>query len=384
MSRLPTSVRLAAPAVTAALLALSACTSDLPVVEEAGSVVVTVPGGPPVGDLAWPAGVAVTPDGGSTVLLGGPRGDATGLTLVSAAGEVTATLAVPGFAAVYAVAPTATSIAVVGWLPGDDDSPGSLALGSVDPATGGAGPVTLLPTPVGVDRYLTQAVALGDGRLVVAVDRISDQPPVLLLVDPATAAVTAGAEVDLGGVRTSVVDVADLAVTPDGSRVAVGISTYSDRRSGALLATAGTDLQPEGPAIDLAPDEPTAWVETVDVADDGTAYTLAAVGVRLTAQLLAVQPGATSAAVLGDPDEDLLDGESVDLAVTDGAAWVLAELPDGGGTALTRVDLADGEPSDPHVFCDGAAGRLALQEDGGLLVTGRCDGEAQLWELDPR
>ncbi|MGY1743418.1 MULTISPECIES: hypothetical protein [unclassified Blastococcus] len=395
-TRLPrrrTTAGRAVPLLAVPLLALAACGADPPEVDVTAGVVVTVPGDPATGDLYQPTAVTVAEDGTRTVLLRGT--DRVGLTAVSADGEVVGAVTLPGLGELYTVVRTAAGEVAVGWVDGDPG--GSVVLVPVDPAAGTAGPAVPVETPAQgqVLPDLVQAVALPDSRVVVALSRVGDGPqaPLLMLVDVATAAVVATAELDLGEAAdgAQLLDLADLAVDADGTRIAVGVVAFSPEWEGiaggfrAVLATVGPDLRPDGPAVDLVPDAGSAQVEAVAVDADGTVYAVAAAGTDLDARLVAVEPGATGAEVRADPDEDRLEGQAADLVIAGGAAWVLHAAPgDGDDTSLSRVGLADGEATAPLGLCDGSAGALAVAPGGGLVAVGECGSEAELWVLEPR
>lgn len=379
------------PLLAVSALALTACDPEEPEVDLMAEVVVTVPGAPPAGDLDRPTAVTVAADGTRTVLVGGA--DTAGVTSVAADGTVLGTLAVPGVTDLFAVVPTPAGVVAVGWSEEPDGAGGSVVLVPVDVAAGttGAAVGVLTPSPPGyVEPGLSAATVLPDGRVVLALDRVGDTAPVLVLVDPVTATVATTADVDLGSTvaGAGVVDVVDVAAGPDGSRIAVGVLAHSRDWDGsgfrAVLVTVDAGLRPDGPALDLTPGS-SGHVEAVAVDADGTAYALAAVGPDLSSRLLAAAPGATGAAVRGDADEDLLGGRAADLAVAGGAAWVLHSAPgDGDGASLTRVDLADGTAGAPRGLCDGQAGALAVGPGGDVVATAECGLDARLFVLTSR
>ncbi len=383
--------RTATGLLAGALLALVACDpEEPPAVEEAAEVLVTVPGDPPGGDLSRPTAVTVAADGTRTVLVRGT--DGAGLATVSADGARTGAVVVPGTSDLFAVVPSPAGAVAVGWADGEGGAGGSVVLVPVDAARGTTGTPVPVATPSPGEVYpgLSRATALPGGRVVVALTRVGGQAPLLLVVDPATAVVSATAEVELGDTLggAGVVDVADLAVDPEGTRIAVGVVAHSRDWGGSgfrsVLATVDAGLRPDGPTLDLASDATTAQVEAVAVDSGGTAYAVAVVGDDRDTRLLAVAPGAAAAESLGDPDVDLLPGQAADLAVADGAAWVLHQVPgDGDGTSLTRVDLADGSASAPRGLCDGQAGGLAVEPDGDVVAVAECGFEGRLWVLSP-
>ncbi|MGY1773033.1 hypothetical protein [Blastococcus sp. SYSU D00813] len=379
------------PLLAAAALGLTACDPGEPGVDLMADVVVTVPGAPPAGDLYRPTSVTVAADGTRTVLLGGP--EAAGVAAVSADGTVLGALGVPGVTDLFAVVPTPAGAVAVGWADGPEGAGGSVVLVPVDVAAGttGAAVPVLTPVPAGhVEAGLSSATVLPDGRVVLALDRVGDTVPLLALVEPVTATVVAQAELDLGDTvaGAGVVDVVDVAASPDGTRIAVGVLAHSRDWGGggfrAVLATVDAGLRPDGPALDLTAGS-SGQVEAVAVDAGGTAYAVAALGSDLSSQLLAAAPGATRVEVLGDAEEDLLGGQAADLVVADGAAWVLHAVPgDGDDASLTRVDLADGTASAPRGLCDGQAGALAVEPDGDVVAVSECGFEARLFVLAPR
>jgi hypothetical protein len=368
-----------------AVLALAACTADppeaRPAAEVEAEVEVAVPDGGSVGDVTTGA------DGRAHVLLtGDDEGGAGALAVVDpGAAEVTAGVALPPGSRADAVLPAGDGLVVAGAVSG---TPDGVALWDVDPATGAVTATRPVAVPADLDPRATRAAASPDGQVVVAVDLAGAGTPVLLLVDPATGAVTASAEVDLGGPGegAELVDVTGLAVGP--SRIAVTVVVY-DREAGptgahrAVLATTGADLVPDGPAVPLAPGAATSYADDVALTADGTAY--AAVYGRTAADeglgaLVAVPPGSGEARPVTDPGQDLVDGAVTDVAVADGVAWLLHE--DAAAEAgLTRVDLATGEASALLPLCDDRAGGLAVAPDGAVLVAGECRGTARLWVL---
>lgn len=379
------------PLLAVSALALTACDPEEPDVELMADVVITVPGGPPAGDLDRPSAIDVAADGTRTVLSSSL--DAAGVTAVSADGTVLGTLVVPGVTRLFAAVPTPSGTVAVGWADGPGGSGGSVVLVPVDVVAGTAGAAVpvLTPTPAGyVEPSLSAATVLPDGRVVVALDRVGDMAPLLVLVDPVAATVVGTAELDLGDTvgGVGVVDVVDVAAGPDGSRIAVGLLAHSRDWDGsgfrAVVATVDAGLRPDGPALDLTAGS-SGQVEAVAVDADGTAYVLAAVGSDLSSQLLAVAPGAREAEVVGDAGEDLLGGQAADLAVADGAAWMLHTAPgDGVDASVTRVDLADGTASAPRTLCDGQGGALVVEPGGDVVVAAECDADARLFVLGPR
>jgi hypothetical protein len=368
-----------------AVLALAACTADppeaRPAAEVEAEVEVAVPDGGSVGDVTTGA------DGRAHVLLtGDDEGGAGALAVVDpGAAEVTAGVALPPGSRADAVLPSGDGLVVAGAVSG---TPDGFALWDVDPATGAVTATRPVAVPADLDPRSTLAAATPGGQVVVAVDLPGAGTPVLLVVDPATGAVTASAEVDLGepGDGAEAVEVTGLAVGP--ARIAVTVLVY-DREAGptgahrAVLATTGADLVPDGPAVHLAPDTETSSVDDVALAADGTAYAAVngrtAAGERVSA-VVAVPPGAGDARPVTDPREDLLSGAVTDVAVADGVAWLLHEDA-AAGTGLTRVDLATGEAGAPLPLCDDRAGGLALAPDGAVLVAGECHGTGRLWVL---
>ena len=380
------------PLLAVTVVALAACDAEAPDVGLLADVVVTVPVDPPAFDLAHPTEVAVAADGTRTVLLSGT--DAAGVTTVSADGTVLGAVGVPGVPDLLAAVATPAGVVAVGWAQSPEGPGGSVVVVPVDAAAGttGAAVPVLTPSPPGyVEPGLSSAAVLPDGDVVVVLDRFGDMAPTLVLVDPVAATVVGTAEVDLGDTvdGAGAVDVVDVAVSPGGARIAVGVQAHSSDWDGsgfrAVLATVDAALQPDGPALDLAPGGASAQVEAVAVDSDDTAYALAVAGSDLSARLLAAVPGATEAGVVGDADEDLLGGQAAGLVVVDGAAWALHAGPgNGDGASLTRVDLTDGDAGAPRVLCDGQAGALALAPDGHLVAIAECDLDARLFVLTPR
>ncbi len=366
-------------------LALAACTADppeaRPAAEVEAEVQIAVPGGGAVGDVTTGA------DGRAQVLLtGDDEGGAGALAVVDpVAAEVTAEVSLPPGGRADAVLPSGEGLVVAGAVSG---TPDGFALWDVDPATGAVTATRPVPVPADLDPRATLAAPTPDGQVVVAVDLPGAAMPVLLVVDPATGAVTASAEVDLGGPGegAEAVEVTGLAVGP--SRIAVTVLVY-DRQAGptgahrAVLATTGADLVPDGPAVHLAPDTATSYVDAVTLAGDGTAY--AGVYGRTSADeqfstVVALPPGAGDARPVTDPGEDPVTGVVAGIAVTGGAAWLLHE-DTAAATSLTRVDLTTGEATAPLALCDDRAGGLTVTTDGTVLAAGRCDGTARLWVL---
>ncbi len=385
MTRRPLPALVLAPL---AALAPAACSADPPEARPAAAVEaeveVAVPEGGYVGDVVTGA------DGRAYVLLpGDDDGGAGALAVVDpATAEVVAEVSLPPGGRADAVLPAGDGLVVAGTVSGTGSgTPDGVALWDVDPATGAVTATRPVPVPADLDPRATRAAPAPDGQLVVAVDPAGAGTPVLLLVDPATGTVNASAEVDLGGAGegAELVDVTGLAVGP--SRIAVTVVVY-DREAGpigasrAVLATTGADLVPDGPAVPLAPGAATSSADDVALTADGTAY---AVVYGRTADdeglgaVVAVPPGAATAQPVTDPGEDLVDGAATDVAVADGAVWLLHDPA--AGTVLTRVDLATGEAGSPVPLCDDGAGGLALAPDGAVLVAGACHGTARLWVL---
>jgi hypothetical protein len=316
-------------------------------------------------DVDVVTGVAVGADG--TALLGtaGPAGRS-GVTAVQLPGAG-AEAAVTGSVhltdtRVDLVVTAGTETLVVG--PAGRSPAAGYAVTAVDLSTGSVGtgrPVPGFPAQAGD----TAAVALPGGTVVVAGDRPGGTP-FLLLLDPADAG-TPVRPVELGALAApgDRVQLQELAVSPDGSRIAVAFAVRPDRgpQTTALLVVDAA-LAPVGGPVTLDP----AGIAALAVADDGTVYAAGGEEPRL----LAVDPRSGAVrevpAGLGELTALAVAGDQL-VAVS--AGLEVARLAPADGTVTATTDLCGDT---------GSASGLDTAADGSLVVVANCAG-AGLWVL---
>jgi streptogramin lyase len=348
----------------AALLALAAaaltgCTSTVAGRADAAPLSVLGSTTPTSSTAGLVTGVAVI--GEETLLLVADPYGGSGLTVVSpATGEVTGEVTLPQDTRADAVLVTDGGTLVAG------EYASGYALGRVDPAAGrfgGSVPVAGFPA----DATDTVAAAAPDGGLLVGVER-ADGAPVLVRVDPATARVTATADLPVpegSGVEA-------VAAAPDGSVVVTAVVPRDDGdTTAAVLLRLDADLAPAGDPVPLLPGEGSASTGLA-VGPDGTAYAVVAADSG-SAAVVAVAPGA-------DAPETLLPVETApaELAVVDGELWVLHDR-----VGLTRVDTDGGTVTGELRLCDdGTADGLGAAADGSLVVVATC-ARATVWRVAP-
>ncbi len=228
------------------------------------------------------------------------------------------------------------------------------------------------PTPTAVSE--ADGAVTADGRVVLIGSNPTaylGNPPRAVWVDPASGAVVSSVPLDVSDLGEEVenIDVQDVAVSPDGSYVAVVVLLLDLDGIEETLAVAllDSDLAPVGPPFVLVPgaEVDSTAAPSVAVSDDGTAYTAFRTG-EDRATLVAVRAG-------GDEPRELADlpFETVDVAVAGDAVWVAAL----GETAVARVRLADGAVTSGDPLCPSRSGPLAVSPDGDRVgLAGHCDG----------
>lgn len=343
------------PLVALAGLALAACSpaaggTEVPALERALALAADTP------DADLVSALTVTAGGTALVTTVGPAGRS-GLTVVDLPGGGAATagdrIALQDVEQDVVLA-DGDDVLVVGTSPG-----GGYAVLVVDPATGAVRESRPVAGVEGAGELA--AAALPDGTVVVAADRPGGAP-LLLLVDPATGEVTATAEVDLPAVPGERVNLHAVAVSPDGSRIAVALAVRAGDGWTPVVAVLDAGLAPAGDPVALDGDR----VAALAVAGDGTAYA----ALEAASGVLAVDPA--SGAVREVP-ADL--GEVTELAVVgDDLVTVDRSL------LLIRLDPADGSVARTADLCagTGAASGIGVAPDGALVVVAGCDG-AGLW-----
>lgn len=387
MSRRAVSRRAAASALAVLTVALGACSSA-----PDGAGVLPDPGPPaPVttvphaGEPELPWEVAVAPDG--RVLL--------------AAGSVsteTVTVVGDGAAGTPVTLPAENDAPRVLLASGDEVLAGTVtyadpttaegyAFTVIDAATGqvtGTRPLTDWPagddpTPTGVSE--ADGAVTADGRVVLVGSNPSNSlrtPPRVAWVDPATGAVLSSVPLDVSGLGDDVdaIDVQDVAVSPDGSSVAVLVLLLDRDGFEETLAVAllDADLAPVGRPFVAVPGAEVDSAADLEVAvdGDGTAYTAVPTG-EDRATVVAVGAGEDEPRELADLSTDVAD-----VAVAGGAVWLSS---DGDVATVTRVRIADGAVSTSEPLCEEPAGPLAASPDGSRVVlASRCAG-VLLWEF---
>ncbi len=256
----------------------------------------------------------------------------------------------------------------------------------IDAATGtvtGVRPLTNWPagddpTPTGVSEV--DGAVTADGRVVLVGYNPSNSlrlPPRVVWVDPATGAVLSSVPLDVSVLGDDVahIDVRDVAVSPDGSYVALVVVLVD--RLGIEETVAVTlldgDLAPVGPPFVTVPgtELDSTADPSVSMGDDGTAHTVVRTG-EDRAQVVAVRAGDDEARVLAE-----LTHEVDDVAIAGDSVWVSRQGP---GATVTRVRVADGAVSTGGQLCAGRGGPLAVTPGGDrVLLAGDCAGTL-LWE----
>lgn len=379
----------AASALAVVTVALGACSTTS---DTAGALPAPGPPEPAAtvpyrGEPELPYRMAVTPDG--RVLL--------------AAGDVsteTVTVVEDGVAGVPVTLPDESDAPRVLLASGDEVLAGTVtyddrntaegyAFTVIDAATGevtGTRPLTGWPagddpTPTGVSE--ADGAVTADGRVVLVGSNPSNTlrtPPRVAWVDPATGAVLSSVPLDVSGLVGDVenIDVQDVAVSPDGSHVAVLVLLLDRDGLEQTLAVAllDADLAPAGPPFVTVPGAELESTSDLAVAVDGegTAYTAVPTG-EDRATVVAVGAGEEEPRELA-----ALPTAVEDVVVAGGAVWLSGD-GDGDGTRVTRVRLADGAVSTSEPLCQEPSGPLAASPDGDRVVLGsRCDG-VLLWEF---
>lgn len=196
--------------------------------------------------------------------------------------------------------------------------------------------------------------------------------------------------------------VEQLAVSPDGSRVAFGVGDgrvrIADAATGAVqyelavgsLRVTALAYSPDGTQIAAAGGFPATGALIWDVATGTQTAEIAHPGV-VTA--LAYSPDGTTLAAGGEDGLVTLWQDGAQIAELDLEDWVtdLAFTPDGAVLAATRQDgimtLWDvHDPSQPEmavalVAADGAINALAVSPDGAQIATASQDGGIRLWQV---
>ncbi|WP_409332203.1 hypothetical protein [Trujillonella humicola] len=255
----------------------------------------------------------------------------------------------------------------------------------IDAATGrvtGSRPLTGWPagddpTPTGVSE--ADGAVTADGRVVLVGSNPSNTlrtPPRVTWVDPATGAVLSSVPLDVSGLVGDVehVDVEDVAVSPDGSHVALVVRLLADDGLEETVAVVLLDagLAPVGPPFVPIPGAELESTSDLAVAvdDDGTAYTAVRTGEDRTT-VVAVRAGED------EPRELVVVPTEVDdVAVAGGAVWLSGH---GDHATVTRVRLADGAVRTGDPLCGAAGGPLAVGGDR-VVLGSRCEG-VLLWEF---
>lgn len=351
--------------VLAALLGPVACTAAPDELEPAASTVVTP--ADPAGRTSTPLAVVPAADGGAVVFA---RGAELAAVTTVTGGTVTGQ----------------TAGAVPGWADSGFVSGGEVLVGRWSEATGGYALAVLGPDgAVVAERPVTPWPAAGavvlpvttpDGRLLLAVSGVSGDAQ-LLLVDPATGAVTASVALPgdpaVGGADRVEVDA--VAVSPDGGTVVVAVATTdldAERQTTALVRL-DAGLRPAGAPVPVTPGEDWTHVGRLAVDVDGTAW---AVSVDADGPVL----------VSAGPGEDeattrmRLADHPAALAVRDGVAWI---VPVDRGLRLDRIELATGRTTSSAELCEdgeGSGGAVAVTATS-VYLAGECGSEERLWEF---
>ncbi|MGY1773031.1 hypothetical protein [Blastococcus sp. SYSU D00813] len=381
MSRSPAALL---AALTVALGACSAAPDTAGALPASGppepSATVPYPGEPPL-----PAEVAVTSDGRVLLAAGDVSTDTVTVVEDGVAGSP---VALPAESDSPRVLLVSGGEVLAGTVTYDDrNTAEGYAFTVVDAAIGqvtGTRPLTDWPagddpTPTGVSE--ADGAVTADGRVVLVGSNPSNSlrtPPRVAWVDPATGAVLSSVPLDVSGLVRDVenIDVQDVAVSPDGSYVAlvVLLLDLDGIEQTVAVALLDADLAPVGPPFVTVPGAELESTSYLDVAvdDDGTAYTAVRTG----------EDRSTVVAVAAGEDEPrdlaVVPTEVEDVAVAGGAVWLSGES---AGTTVTRVRLADGAVSTSEPLCEASGGPLAVSADGERVVLGsRCDG-VLLWEF---
>ncbi|WP_409332204.1 hypothetical protein [Trujillonella humicola] len=356
----------AATLLLAALLGPVAWTSAPDRLEPAASTVVTP--ADPAGRTSTPLAVAPAADGGAVVFA---RGAELAAVTTVTGGTVTGQ----------------TAGAVPGWADSGFVSGGEVLVGRWSQATGGYAlavlgadgtvvaerPVTPWPADVG---SVVTPVPTPDGRLLLAVSRAAGGAQVLL-VDPATGAVTAAAVLpgDPAVEGADRVEVDAVAVAPEGGTVVVAVSTtdLDARRQATALVRLDAGLRPAGAPVPVTPEQEWTHVERLAVDVDATAW---AVSVDAGGPVIvSAAPGAVEATARTRPADHVAA-----LAVRDGVVWL---VPVDRGLRLDRIDPVTGETASSAELCEdgpGSGGALAVTATT-VYLAGECGAEERLWEF---
>lgn len=350
----------------AALLGPVACTAAPDELEPAASTVVTPADA--AGRTSTPLAVAPGPDGGAVVFARGA--ELAAVTTVSG-GAVTGQTAgaVPGWADSGFV--SGGEVLVGRW----SETTGGYALAVLGPDGAVVAERPVAPWPADAGSVVTP-MTTPDGRLLLGISRASGDAQ-LLLVDPATGAVTATAVLpgDPAVAGADLVEVDALAVAPGGGSVVVAVSTtdLDAERQTTTLVRLDAGLRPAGAPVPVTPAEEWTHVERLTVDVDGTAW---AVSVEADGPVLvSAAPGETEATT-----RLRLTDHPAALAVRDGVAWV---VPIDRGLRVERIDLATGATTSSAELCEdgeGSGGALAVTATS-VYLAGECGAEERLWEF---
>ena len=321
--------------------------------------------------------VVGTPDGGAVALLGeAPPGTVVRLVRLSAGGEVSATLPVPGFALAWNLHLLADGRALVTGRLLDEDAVGYAV---VDLPTGASPPVAAVPLDRATLDVVGDSAVSADGRTVwLYSGMLVDGAYAYLLTghDVATGELVASRDLfgELRAVHAAAqrLDVVGLTGTAAGT-VILAVNAFRPRHApfwSPMLLVYDTALDPLPGLVELSGAGARVTATALAAAADGTAFVLLRGWPVST--LMALPPGARAP----EPRLDVTSYGGVDALGLDPGGRVL--LP--GTLGVRSIDTATGATAEFDLGCPSAVTvqALASRPDAGAWVLGGCFAEGDL------